>query len=315
MTGVRTTISLIGFDGANPNTLQRLFTKEADLLDQNVEGVASQTNYLAPSQTVTLKSGEVGISAGANTAFSIVKVPSSTNMRLLYSAGTKPVFRTERTIALGSTPLATVVVAANGVATWTFSDVTLTGVVEGDVLWIQGAAESFSSPFQSANQGLWTILSVSGLVIQAVRQNESDGLIGKNQSNVALTANSVRAFSASGVLVGDVAVLASPFPAIWRQQQRVLKVTPDYLDIKGGALPTVDSLVIGTTGLTVVREPANTVFLDGKGDKYTATINGESASIESDSSASVLYANRFIHSVSITNPNTTPITVESVIIS
>lgn len=315
MAGARTTISIIGFNGSNPNTQQRTLNKQSDLLYSDIEGIESNVNTLVPSQSITIKNAAVSIAAGVNTAFAVQRVPSSTNFRLAYQAGTKPVFRTERTVTLGATPLATVTVLASGVATWTFSDVTLSGVVEGDVLWIQGAAESFSSPFVAANQGLWTIVSVSGLVIQAVRQNEADGLIGQAQSNVALTANSVRAFSSDGVQVNDTAVLASPFPSVLRGQQTILKVTPDYLDIAGGQYPTMASTVIGTTGLTVVRDPANTLYLDGKGDKYTVAINGETAFTVEGEEASVLYMSRFIHSVVISNPTSAPIVVDSIIIS
>jgi len=272
--GVRTTINLYGFEGSNPNTINKTFTKASNSVIQS-DDYTVEKSTLEKGETLTVFDYETAVGFGVDTAFSIAKAPTSTNMRVEYEAGTKPVIRTERGVSLGSTPRCTVVIASNGVGTFTFSDVTFTSVVAGDILWIQGAIEAFSSPFVSANQGLWTILSKNGSVIEAVRQKEADGLVGKNQSAVVLTSGSVRVFSSTGVGVGSYVKLGSLFPDVWQGFHKILRVTPDYVDVAGGVFPSVPSFVVGTSQITFFSKIARALFVNGGNSTFELSINDE----------------------------------------
>lgn len=199
----------------------------------------------------TMIDGARSLTTDGTTVFSLV--PKGDGVyRILYTAGTLPGFRTARTLVLASIPLTvtvnanlTVVVAATG-------GTPFAAVEAGDVVFIPGLTTGdLASPFNSLNEGFWTVIGTSNTSITVIR-DPSEAFSGKTEAVTPANNTQLIAYSPAGVQVGDTVELLTTFARTALRAYEVLEVTPTWISVSStGALAAQVGIQPGLAGLVV----------------------------------------------------------------
>jgi hypothetical protein len=215
----------------NPSFRNFQWTREVD--NASISSALSDTFQIPAGSTQSLFSGVRILTQDNTTEYSIMPVPFSTaSYSLTYNSGTAAGFRTLRSIGTDATTQVTT--SANGtVETFTFSGGTLpslTSVQPGDQVLI-------GSNFNSLNQGIWTIISVtttSFSIVNGAAFIEGPITLGSG------FATQLRIFSSSGVQIGDTLAISSGFSPVSQNSYQITQVTDYTLQFSwaGSGLPT-----------------------------------------------------------------------------
>jgi hypothetical protein len=213
---------------------------------KNVSGVP----YTIPvGASVTLFDGTRSNSSDGTTQWTLaLSTLSSDRYRFTNSAGTAPVLRTPRTLALGAT--VTVLVNANQTATFTSTASAFTAVQVGDTVFVPGVTTGDTGPFSPLNQGFWTVLSVAvdGSNVQLTR-GAGVTFQGWNEV-VSVSSGQVKAFSAAGVQIGDGVFISAGFSTPVLRGYTVVSVTATWFEvISTSPLPVSAVAIPGASGL------------------------------------------------------------------
>jgi hypothetical protein len=220
------------------NPMLRAFDWSRNYNGLAVSNPQSYPYYIQPGQSQLVFSGTRTTTLASNTAFTVSQ-QNTTNYsiyRFTFVSGTNPTLRTNRNLALltgGYT--VTVTQSNNQSATFTSSGGTPFSAVQvGDTLYLPGPVSyDGTSPFNTLNQGFWTVIQVSGggLAVSAIRP------VGTTYSGVAegpitLTSNSqVQAYSQTGVQTGDSVVISAGFSPGTNGTYIVGNVTTGWFEI------------------------------------------------------------------------------------
>lgn len=220
---------------------------------------------VAPGQALLLFDGTRALATDVSTSFDLELVSgSSDRYRLRWVAGTNPVFRTDRALALSGMTV-TVSVNPNGTAVFTSSAPAFGSVVSGDVLWIPGTDEIGTQPLNSLNRGFWTVLAATSTSVTVQRSGDFQGFA---EGPTTITANDqVRAHSSTGVQVGDVLEILAGFVSSSRRSYEISVVTPSYLEfVSTLALAEESSVEPGAAGIFVYTEGKRLVHVESDQD-------------------------------------------------
>ncbi len=237
--------------GATSNP-QRKYVDWSSSRSYAVENPKNDPFTVEPGETVAVFSTVRSTGVGADTEFTISLNPlSNSTYRFTKTAGTAPALRTDRALTLIGN---TVTFVVNGNQTVTATSGLAAGfsaVVAGDVVFIPGASTGDSaSPFDSANEGYWTVLAkTSSTVLQLARPSTQSFLA--TAEVVTVAANSqFQAYSEAGVQVGDSVDIIAVFPAAVLKKYIVTAVNPNWFEVTSTLpLPIGTAAVPGTAGI------------------------------------------------------------------
>lgn len=247
------TTRTLGFsDPGNPgNDPQKRNVDWKSSISVAAKNIAGVPYTVDPNSSLTVFSGARTISADGTTQWTLtLSALASNRYRFTASAGTAPALRTDRALAL-NTQTVTVAVNTNQTATFTASGAGAFSAVQvGDTLFIPGVSTGDSAgPFNSSNEGFWTVLAVTSTTLQVTRL--TGAAFQAFAQTVTITANSqIQVFSAAGVQVNDGVLVSAGFPAAVLTHYTVQAVTPTWFEVLANQpLPTNTTATPGATGI------------------------------------------------------------------
>lgn len=205
-----------------------------------------------PGATLQLFSGTRATSTDATTQLTLtLSALASNRYRFTFSAGTDPVFRTNRAITVAGRNI-TVTVNANNTVTVASLAGDFTAVVVGDTVLIPDTTTGdAASPFDPLNVGYWSVLSVAGngSSMQLARPS-GVAFTGKSEVVAVASATQFLTYSAAGVQVGDSVNISAGFSAPVIGSYQIIAVTSKWFEILStAALPTGVSALPGVAGI------------------------------------------------------------------
>jgi hypothetical protein len=257
--------------GSN-NPSQSFFKWNREVLGYSVNDAKSQELVVAPGASVFIFDGQVSLSHNNTTNYSLTLKPNSSNTYILtHTSGTAPAFRTARSIATDAT--SSFVFSFNGkVVTLTNNAGTapdFSSVIIGDKL-------KLAAPFNTFNQGTFTIIAKTSNSISYVNSNQAS-------ETVILGVDYLPAFqiySSAGVQIGNKLEISSVFsPASWGTYD-ITEVTASTLEFYSTASLPQEYNILGSSGLNVYSSSKQFVYLEAD-NKIGLLINNQaSGSVE-----------------------------------
>ena len=281
MANLKLLTSIVAFRDPMPETANPRLRHVDWMRSQTVQDAAnprSDAYSLAAGETRTIFDGTRTLTVSGGTTFSLSLVPSETiNYRIRYLSGSNPSFRTDHPFSVAGGTIG-LVVNADQTATMTVAGGSFTGVIAGDTLWIPGAEESITSPFQIANQGFWVVMTASSSQLILRRDGDFNGI---TQAGVAITlATQIVAFSRDGVQIGDKIELLSGWAAANLGTYVIINVTSTYIDIQSAAKPLAAEATVSPTavGQIVYTSGKRMVYMESD-QEVILRLNGDSSNL------------------------------------
>lgn len=247
--------------GQTDNPMQRAVDWTRKIHALEVKKPTSDAICIPPGESATIFDGSrVNPMDGTSILkLSLVSAPESI-YRMEVTAGTSG-FRTAR--APTGIVACNVVLNNNTIAEFDFVGATLTGVVVGDVMRINGALNFDTGPyaFNPLNAGNWKVIAISGTKVQAVRPTGED-FIGVTE-NVATATADVRFYSSAGLQVGDKIDIAGTFSQASQRTYTIRDVTPTTLDfVSATPLPSESALTYIPTTIVFYLHSKKLVYIE-----------------------------------------------------
>lgn len=208
----------------NPNL--RNFDWSRHINGLQVDNPSSDKVTILPNQSKVLFDGIRTNPIDATSILSLEYVETCI-YRLSVTSGSSG-FRTARTLT--SVTDCVVTVNNNSVAKFVFTGASFPDTVAGDIMRIAGDKTFDIAPysFNPLNSGLWTIISVSGNTIQAIRK-VGEPFEGAAENVTGIATGQVQIYSADGIQNGDKFEIKGAFSSASQRTYEVLCVTPDAI--------------------------------------------------------------------------------------
>jgi len=251
-------LKVLGYDDLPPtnNPTRRGIDLGINQANIPVENVQTQAFQIDPGAAVTVVDGTRATSVANDTVFNLALSPlDPTIYRVTWTGvGTAPVFRTSRNadctgivLTLVANPNLTLTVTAG-------SGTPFASVVAGDVAFVPGIMTGdVAGPFNSLNEGYWTVLSATSTVLTLARD---PGVVWSGASEVVTPAApyDFQVFTSTGVQVGDTVDISAGFAAATQRSYDITAVTPTWIEFlstaplgpQSGIIPTAAGFVIYT---------------------------------------------------------------------
>jgi hypothetical protein len=247
--------------GASNNPQQRYVDWRKPIVNVLVDSPLNEKFVGTPGSTTTLFSGTRATSIDGTSQFSIaLNSANSSIYRIANTAGTAPVFRTDRGLTLNGSTI-TVAINNNATATFSTSVGTYGSTVVGDVVFVPTVLTGDSaSPFNILNGGYWTVIGKANTILTLTRP-AGVAFSGVAEA-VVLSANSqLQAFSSAGIQVGDTLEISAGFSLVTQKSFRVSSVTPSFVEffstiplpLETGILPTASGMTFYSAAKRFVR--------------------------------------------------------------
>jgi hypothetical protein len=266
--------------GANSNPTQRPIDWKRTIAQIPVENPSTDKFTVAPQASKLVFDGSRSTSIDGTTSFSIAPSPlDGTRYRIAYeSVGTAPVFRTARSIPAVGIAL-TLVVGSNLAVTVTAASGTpFAAAVAGDVAFIPGVTTGDSaSPFNSLNEGYWTVLAATGATMTMAR---AAGEVFNGVSEVVTTSSTaqLQVFSTAGVQVGDTVELVSGFASTALRSYDIVGVNPKWIEVISTlALASQTGILPGSSGLLIYTAAKRWIGIESD-QECVVRLNGDTGS-------------------------------------
>lgn len=241
---------------------------------------AAQVPVTIPAgQSVTVFDGTRTLTVDGTTEFDIALVDGEWDLyRLSHVAGTSPGFRTDRGLDLTGDQVS-VVVNANGTATFVSAANPWGAVQVGDTVWIPGTDELPAQPFHIGNQGFWVVIAAAAGQLVMTRGDEN--FMAANESNITVvSADDFQAFTSSGVQIGDKLELLAGFVPSSRRTFVVTAVTPDFIEFASTlAIPPEEGIIPTAAGISVYTAAKRFLWLE-LDQEATVRVNGDAGSTQ-----------------------------------
>jgi hypothetical protein len=223
----------LGYDGESPNSNPVITGINRRISFNNIPVDNPQTvvNDIGPGASLTIFNGSRTLATDGSTAFSLTLSPiNPTTYRLLNTAGTAPVFRTDRGINVSTIPL-TLSVGQNLALTITANTGSpFTAIQVGDTVFIPGITTGDTAgPFNTLNEGFWYVLT-GGTSVITVARDPSVIFSGISEVVTPSLQSQLLAFSSDNVQVGDTLNLSLGFAASALHAYLITAVTPKWVE-------------------------------------------------------------------------------------
>jgi len=259
-------LAINAYEDENPvnNPSRNIFKWVTDLQGVSVEEPTSASVKLAPGQTLGLFSGEVTLSDDNTTTYDLsVKSGTTQTYVLKHNAGAAPAFRVAR--ALGADATSEITITKNAtLLTFTSSGGTLLNLAALTV----GDEVRIGYLFNIANQGKFKVLSKT-----------SDSFTVDNEAGVAegpITlgagfAEQLKAYSSSGVQIGDKVAIDSGFSSVSQNTYEITDVQADRIEFY--SLKTLPAETNISSNLRVFNQSKRFIYVESD-KKVSVNING-----------------------------------------
>lgn len=234
---------------------------------QAIRGASSQTLLLSAGDSVTAFNGQQALSTDGTTDFDIVV--GNGYIDLEWSAGTNPVFRTQRAFNANTLTFDLVVLPNRTATLTTAGNFVAGGVQVDDIVWIR---DLNVQPFSAINQGQWKVLAVTTTQLSLARMD--DVFSGQTQLAVAVTASDqLIVFSSAGVQRNSTVVLSSAF-GVAAGPYIVDDANPSYLRLlTTQVLPGLVGVLPGATGVIAYTNAKKFLYIESS-QSASVTLNG-----------------------------------------
>ncbi|HVT62537.1 MAG TPA: hypothetical protein VHD33_03510 [Legionellaceae bacterium] len=224
-------------DPVNSNPTQSGIRRRCSVL--NIDAFKPQTLEfdVAPGATKTIFSGSRTLNVDNTTTFNLTLSPlDSSTYRLTYISGTDPGFRTARSVSTSGIALTLIVNANLSLTVTAGSGTPFSAIQSGDTVFIPGTSTGDSAgPFNSLNEGFWTVLSATSTVVTMMRFPNTV-FSGISEVVTPGTNTAFQAFSSDNVQIGDVVALTAAFAPGSLQSYVISSVTATFIEFSS-ALP------------------------------------------------------------------------------
>src|ERR1700690_463927 len=223
----------LGYDDLprNSNPLLSGINRRLSAINIPCDSTQTLEYQIGPGASVTAFNGTRTLAVDGTTAFSLTLSPANpTTYRLLNTAGTAPVFRTARSVAIATVVL-TLSVGANLALTITAGSGSPFSTVQvGDTLMIPGVSTGDpASPFNALNEGLWYVLTAGSASI-VVARDPSQVFSGISETVTPASDSQLIVFSSDNVQVGDTVNLSLGFAASALHAFAIIAATPLWIE-------------------------------------------------------------------------------------
>lgn len=246
-----------------------------------VENPTTRSIVVAPGETQSFFNGMVPLTTDGTTEFSLELSPLASDIyRITWTAGTDPTFRVDRGVDVTGNSL-TLTVNLNGTMTVdTFSGTPFASVLVGDEVFIPGPTTGDpDSPFNSINEGAWSVIAVGGLgaSLTLVRPAGQD-FSGVSEVLIPTAQYDLLAFSSTGVRIGNGLDISAGFALVSQKTFEVTQVTSKWVEIRSSqALPDEFGIIPGAMGIQVFKD-AKRYFRIEVDQECIIRLNGDSDS-------------------------------------
>lgn len=251
--------------GVTDNPHQRAFDHTRNIQNLSISNPTSNNQVVPPGGSITLFNGTVPLGLDGTSQVNLaVLSPTNSVYRLSVTAGASA-FRTARSPS-GIVACA-VTINNNSVAQFSFTAATLNDVAVGDIMRIDGQLLYDTGPyaFNPLNAGLWQIIAISGVNVQAVR------LTSKQFSGVAETVATATAdvsfYSAQGLQAGNKIAISGTFSVVSQRTYVVQDATPTTIDfVSAVPLPTEGPIGYSVGTITAYNASKKLVYIESDQD-------------------------------------------------
>ena len=246
--------------GQTDNPRQRVFDWTRQFSGIEVANPNSDHKVVVPGGSYTIFDGSGSHSMDGTSTLSLALLPNTDPIYRLSVTGPAG-FRTAR--AVSGIVACTVTVNNNAVAIFNFTSSTLTGVVAGDIMRINGVVTNDSGPyaFASTNAGNWVVIGVTGTAVSCVRP------VGEQFSGlaevVAVATNNVQFYSSSGIQVGDKIDISGSLSVVSWGRYIVADVTATSIYfVSGLPLPNETGIAYVPTTISFFTQSKKLVYIE-----------------------------------------------------
>lgn len=258
--------------------------KYADWATQRTYAVANpktEPYTVDPGATLTVFNGVRTTAVDGTTQFTLaLSTLAPTRYRFTFSAGTDPILRTARALAL-ATKSVTVTVNNNLTVTMASAALDWTAVQVGDTVFIPDTTTGdAAAPFNPLNVGYWTVLAVAGdgSSVQLARPSGT-GFVGFSEVVTVASNAQVLAFSAAGVQVNDKVRISAGFSTTVQGTYKIIAVTSKWFEITSTLpLPTGVSALPGATGIQFFSSAKRYMRVEGD-QSFILRWNGDASNL------------------------------------
>jgi len=244
------------------------------LINLPFENAGTLPVELPPGATQTVLNGTRSLTIDGTTVFSLISSPlSASRYRIFATGGTAPGFRTARAVTLNSIAVIVTVAANLTVSVAAQSGTPFSAIVAGDQVFVPGLSTGDpAGPFNSLNEGWWTVLTASSTVLVLTR---GTGAFSATSETVTPTDDvSFFAFSPSGTQIGDTLRLSAGFVASALSSYEILAVTAGWVEFQG-LLPLANQTGIEPTAAGVsIYTSAKRLLLIETDQEIVVQLNG-----------------------------------------
>lgn len=242
----------------NPKLVYVDWTRHFNTID--VENPEAKRNVLMPGESFTVFSGSRSTSIDNTTTFSIALNPIKSSVyRITHTGGTAPAFKTARSFNASGVAI-TATVNNNATMVFTIGAGNFNAQV-GDIVFIPGVSTGDSvSPFNSLNEGFWSIISASALKLTVVRF-PTESFAGASEVVTPSSNSQFLIFSSAGVQVGDSLEISAGFSPVTQKSFVVSQVTATWVEftsteslpLETGISPTASGMIFYTNTKRFIR--------------------------------------------------------------
>jgi hypothetical protein len=272
---------LLAFSDRNINSNPRLRVVD---WEREVSGIAvkdpdSRGHEIPVGSSKLIFDGVRSTAIDGTTTFSIdLLANDSSKYRITHTGGTNPAFKTGRGLTLNSCVL-TFSVNANQTVNLSvplLSPSDFTNVLANDVIFIPHTTTGDAANVISImNSGYWQVLAktnAQNIIIARLYGATFEG----TSETVVLTSNSqIRAFSASGVQIGDTVVISAGFSTAAQKSYLVTAVTDLFVEfVSTLPIPDESNIIPTAAGMSFYTEAKNVLYIEAD-QECVIGINGD----------------------------------------
>lgn len=252
-------LKVVGYDDVPPtnNPVSTGINYGVQIGNVPCDNPERQAFDIAPGDTVIVVDGTRTTSINGSTAFDLAlsSVDSTVYRATWTGAGAAPAFRTARAVDLTAITLTLSLSANLSMSVVAGSGTPFSAVVAGDTVFIPGITTGDPvSPFNSLNEGYWTVLAATSTTLTLAR-DPSVVFSGISEVVVAPAADEFLAFTSSGVQIGDTVDISAGFAPAARRSFDVVAVTPAWIEFRStGPLADEEDVVPGAAGFIVYTD-------------------------------------------------------------
>ena len=287
-----------------------------------VSNPQSKSYSIAPGGSKVVFDGTLSSSIDGTTAFSLaLSTIDASRYRITHTGGTAPGFRTGRGLSLSGVAV-TFAVNSNGTVTVSVpTGPDFAAVQVGDEIFVPHTTTGDTANVLSVlNAGHWQVLGkLSNTNITLVRPVGQD--FEAISQTVTLTANSqIRAYSASGLQVGNSICITAGFSLSTRKTYKVTDVTDLFVEfVSTAALPSESGVTPGAAGMVFFSESKSFLYVEAN-QECVVRVNGDTGNFQqlspsdpSDENSVAPYSRRG-PTWSLTIVNISPLTLNATVI-